>query len=287
MSPIVPHNPPSGMSGASSDTGLVALWLEGKSAHTRRAYSHEAARFLAFVAKPLAHVTLADLYDYQRTLAGSDATRARAVACIKSLLSFGQKVGYLPFNVGAAVRLSGKRDALAERILPEADVHRILAHTANARDHALLRFLYATGLRVSELAALRWANMVPVEGGGLANVYGKGGKQRVVRVPETVWAEVCGLRDEAPADAPVFVSRKGGPLDVSAVHRIVTKATARAGVGGNVSPHWLRHAHASHALDRGAPISLVQATLGHSSVATTGRYLHARPGESSGQYLAV
>jgi len=54
-----------------------------------------------------------------------------------------------------------------------------------------------------------------------------------------------------------------------------------------VSAHWLRHAHASHALDRGAPIHLVQATLGHASVATTGRYLHARPNDSSSRYLAV
>ena len=54
-----------------------------------------------------------------------------------------------------------------------------------------------------------------------------------------------------------------------------------------MSPHWLRHAHATHALERGAPIHIVQATLGHASVATTGRYLHARPTDSSARYLAV
>jgi site-specific recombinase XerD len=64
-------------------------------------------------------------------------------------------------------------------------------------------------------------------------------------------------------------------------------AAERADVAGKVSPHWMRHAHASHALDRGAPIHLVSHTLGHSSVATTGRYLHARPTESSSKYLAV
>jgi integrase/recombinase XerD len=69
------------------------------------------------------------------------------------------------------------------------------------------------------------------------------------------------------------------------VHRIVEAAAARAGLGAAVSAHWLRHAHASHALDRGAPISLVQTTLGHASVATTGRYLHARPRDSSARYL--
>ena len=79
----------------------------------------------------------------------------------------------------------------------------------------------------------------------------------------------------------------GGALDARQVRRIVAAAARRAGVEGNVSPHWLRHAHASHALDRGAAIHLVQATLGHSSVATTGKYLHARPSESSSKYLAV
>lgn len=65
------------------------------------------------------------------------------------------------------------------------------------------------------------------------------------------------------------------------------KAAARAGLPAEVSAHWLRHAHASHALDRGAPIHLVQATLGHASVATTGRYLHARPSASSARFLGV
>src|SRR5206468_6868702 len=65
------------------------------------------------------------------------------------------------------------------------------------------------------------------------------------------------------------------------------KAAARAGVEGKVSPHWLRQSHATHALERGAPIHLVQGTLGHASVATTGRYLHARPTDSSSRFLAV
>jgi hypothetical protein len=64
------------------------------------------------------------------------------------------------------------------------------------------------------------------------------------------------------------------------------RAAQRAGVTEAVSPHWLRHAHASHALDHGAPIHLVQATLGHSSVATASRYLHARPGDSSARFVA-
>lgn len=104
--------------------------------------------------------------------------------------------------------------------------------------------------------------------------------------PET-WCALVALRGEASETAPVFRSRKGGALDPSQVRRIVVAAARRAGLAQAVSPHWLRHAHASHALDRGAPIHLVQTTLGHASVATTGRYLHARPSDSSARYLGV
>jgi integrase/recombinase XerD len=108
-----------------------------------------------------------------------------------------------------------------------------------------------------------------------------------VLLPASVWRELEGL-GRGPADAPVFPSRRGGGhLHPTAIERIVLKAARRAGLDGRVSPHWLRHAHATHALDRGAPIHLVQATLGHASVATTGRYLHARPTDSSARYLAV
>jgi hypothetical protein len=76
-------------------------------------------------------------------------------------------------------------------------------------------------------------------------------------------------------------------LDRGRVRKILRNAAEQAGLDGPISPHWLRHAHASHALDHGAPIHLVQATLGHSSVATTSAYLHARPGDSSARFLAV
>jgi len=101
-----------------------------------------------------------------------------------------------------------------------------------------------------------------------------------------VWLQLLSIKGQAKAEDPIFGSRKGGgPLDVSQVRRIVYAAARKAGLEQRVSPHWMRHAHASHALDRSAPIHLVQATLGHASVATTGRYLHARPAESSSLYL--
>lgn len=88
-------------------------------------------------------------------------------------------------------------------------------------------------------------------------------------------------------DSPVFRSRKGGGLNTSQAWRIVKAGALGAGINPKVFCHWLRHAHASYALDRGAPIDLVQQTLGHASVATTGIYLHARPSDSSARYLGI
>ena len=274
---------------ANTEIHLVNLWLHGRSAHTQRAYRADIGRFLAFVATPLPTVTLSDLQAFADALAQqalAPSSRVRTLAAVKSLLAFGQRTGYLPLNVGAALKLPPKKDRLAERILSETQVHRILALEPSKRNQALLRLLYAGGLRVSELAALRWRDLQPRDDAGQVTIFVKGGKTRVVLLPVSVWHEVVGL-GRGPAEAPVFRSRRGGHLDPSAVERIVQKAAARAGIVGKVSPHWLRHAHATHALDRGCPIHLVQATLGHASVATTGRYLHAPPTDSSAKYLAI
>jgi len=84
----------------------------------------------------------------------------------------------------------------------------------------------------------------------------------------------------------VFRSRDGdGTLDPSQVHRIVKRAAQRADLSDRVSAHWLRHAHVSHVLDSGAPVHLVQAKISHASLATTSRYAHARPTDSSSRYL--
>lgn len=143
-------------------------------------------------------------------------------------------------------------------------------------------------MRVSELCALKWRDLTRRGDTGQATVFGKGGKTRVVLLPATIWQELKALRGNALVNAPVFSSRKqGGHLTRSQVMRIVQAAAKRAGIDAKVSPHWLRHAHASHSLDRGAPIHLVQQTLGHSSVATTSRYLHARPQDTSARFLPL
>jgi integrase/recombinase XerD len=278
-----PHIPPQ----AHDDETMLGLWLDGKARHTQRAYAADVGGFLAYIGRPLRTATVGDVQGYAATVAHlAPVSRARKLGSVKSLLSFAHRLGYVAFNVGAPVRLPAVKQTLAERIIPEADVHRLLVLEANPRNHALLRLLYIAGLRISEACNLRWRDLAARDDAGQITIMGKGGKTGAILLPASVWRELVTLRGDAGADAPVFLSGKGGHLDPVQVHRIVKAAAARAGLAAALSAHWLRHAHASHALDRGAPIHLVQATLRHSSVATTGRYLHARPNDSSARYLA-
>ena len=163
----------------------------------------------------------------------------------------------------------------------------MIALERQPRNSLMLTLLYATGVRVSELCGMKWGDTCARNDGGQVSVFGKGSKTRAIRIPARVWAKLIALRRDAVGDSPVFRSRKRGPLHPSQVLRIVKKAAARAGIPENVVVHTLRHCHASHALDRGAPIHLVQSTLGHAQISTTGRYLHARPNDSSSRYLPL
>jgi integrase/recombinase XerD len=243
---------------------------------------------MEYVKKPIRSVKLIDLQSFADHLGDAGLKPVsvhRAMSALKSLIAFGFRLGYVQFDVGRALRIPSFRNELTERILGEAEVLRIISLEPNPRDRAILLTLYGGGFRVSEICSLKWRHLQERDSSGQITVFGKGGKTRTVLMPKSVWETLQTLQQDAPADAPVFKSRKKGHLDESQVWRIVTKAAKRAGIDKDVSTHWFRHAHASHALDRGCPIHLVQATLGHSSVATTGKYLHARPTDSSGNYL--
>ena len=301
---------------ADDDEHLVRLWLHGKSANTRDAYERDLRSFVDFADAPLAQLTLQHVQDWTDHLADAGlaaSTRARKLSAVKSLLSFGHKLGYLIYNVGAAVSPPKQKDTLAERILPEAAVHRVLAVADAAaengsftdrRNALALRLFYASGGRVSELAGLRWRDCVErsLERGrptGQLTLFGKGGKTRRVLLSADTWAALEAHRQREMADGhteadnPVLRSRKVGddgsarPLTRQQLWRVVKDMAKQAGLPEAVSPHFFRHAHASHALDRGAPPHLVQQTLGHASLQTTSRYAHARPDDSSARYLGV
>ena len=286
-----------GLSGADTDERLVGLWLHGKSKATVEAYRSDISKFVDFTeGKPLRAVTLADVQDFADFLSEllAPASRARILAALKSLFAFGHQVGYLPFDVGRPVKLPSRRDERAERILSADDVHSVIAHAKKGRDQALIRTLYIGGLRVAEAVTLRTRDLVTRDNnrGGQIGVFGKGAKTRPVLVPDGLFTVLSALA-LPDLDAPLFRSQKkapdGGPRPITPrqAERIVKATARRAGLknASEVSPHWLRHAHASHAMDRGAKIHLVQATLGHSDISTTGKYLHARPDESSALYL--
>jgi integrase/recombinase XerD len=271
-----------------SDSNLIEMWLHGKSPHSERAYRGDIDCFLELIQKPLRALTLGDVQgfvDSQRKY--KSATQNRRVSAVKSLLTFGHKVGYLPFNPGAPVDAPKVKNTLAERILSESEVLTMIALEKSDRNRLLLRFLYYSGARVSEVSGLKWRDLKPAaDGCGTVTLFGKGEKTRAAMLPASLWKDLQAHRGEAGRDEAVFQSRKGGePLQPNQIRRIVAKAGERAKIEGNVSPHWLRHSHASHSLDRGAPVSLVASTLGHASVAVTSKYLHAKPNSSSGMYL--
>ena len=111
--------------------------LHGRSPHTQRAYRADSNRFRAFVDCQLPAVTLGDLQAFADELEEQlldPASRARKLAAVKSLLAFGHQLGYLPFDVGRPLKLPPRKDTLAERILDEADVHRLVALETNRRD---------------------------------------------------------------------------------------------------------------------------------------------------------
>jgi site-specific recombinase XerD len=269
-----------------TNTELVDLWLHGKSANTVDGYRRYAERFFRHIGnKPLSECTLMDIQMWSITLGGSNNSKRVAVGAIKSLFSFAKELGVISSNLGILVKPPTAKNRLAERILTESEVQLVINNTTNGRDRAIIRLLYFAGLRVSELCGLKWRDLKSRGDGGQLTVFGKGDKTRTVLVGKSIWREIQQLKDYAHKDDPVFVSAKGGHLCRSMVFHIVKNAAKRAGLEGNVSPHWLRHSHASHSLDRGAPIHLLQKTLGHSSVAITEMYLHARPTDSSALYL--
>jgi site-specific recombinase XerD len=261
-----------------TDAELVALWLHGKSPHTVRAYGDDVAAFRRFTGKPLRATYLSDLQRCADSLVGAPATRGR-LKTLKSLLSFATRMGYLPFNAGAAIRGPALEQKLAERILSERQVFALLeAVEDRPRDHALIPPPFG-GLRVSELVALRWRNLAE----GVANVTGKGGKTRVVRLSRGTWAELQALRtDKTIGEDWVF--------PMSAVN---------AWSGSSAPPSWPGSARSQSPRTScatpmaptfcaaGRTTRLCRDTLGHASIATTSRYLHARPEKSSGDYLAI
>ncbi|MGR8953082.1 MAG: site-specific tyrosine recombinase XerD [Gammaproteobacteria bacterium] len=270
------------------DHYLDAAWVEqGLSENTLAAYSSDLRIFAAWLKdKPMLEADGGQLsqflaYRYQQGI-GNRST-ARILSTLRGFYAY-----YLREN-----RISVDPTALIEsphigRPLPESlserDVERLLAapevtHSIGMRDKTMLEMLYATGLRVSELVGLKFEQISFRQ--GVVRIIGKGSKERLVPVGEVAmsWLENYmkqarpDLLGERPCDY-LFVTNRAEGMTRQAFWHIIKRHAKKAGVGKGLSPHTLRHAFATHLLNHGADLRVVQLLLGHADLSTTQIYTH-------------
>ncbi len=259
--------------------------------HTLESYSRDLvdlARFSAGQERPLERLTRQDLEAFVRNLMSegkSPRSVARLVACVRGFYRFLALHQHITEN--PAVDLQAPR---AWKVLPKflsaEDVERLLhaPDTSTARglrDRALIELLYATGLRVSELVALRPQDL-HLDAGYLTTT-GKGDKERVVPVGDEAGAWVTRyVREARPAllgsrNSPrLFVNARGGGPGITRVGfwKILKGYGKTVGISRQISPHVLRHSFATHLLERGADLRAIQMMLGHADLSTTQIYTH-------------
>ncbi len=221
----------------------------------------------------------------------SASSAARTVVAVRGFHKFAVRDGLASHDPAAAVRPPTPAKRLP-KALPLADVEAILAAAGAPgtplalRDRALLEVLYGTGARISEATGLDVDDVDPVD--GVVRLRGKGGKERLVPIGRYALAAVDAWlvrarpavladartadRSAAGARGALFLNARGGRLSRQSAWAVLVKAAERAGVTADVSPHTLRHSFATHLLDGGADVRVVQELLGHASVTTTQVY---------------
>jgi integrase/recombinase XerD len=209
-------------------------------------------------------------------------TQARKVAAIRSFYGFARREGIIERNLADLIDPPRPGRYLPEVLAPD-EVERILAAPGDdppgIRDAAILELLYACGLRVSELTGLDLdrLNLPGLE----VRVIGKGNRERRVPMGEPardrLHRYITGPRQDWTAKRPiaaVFVSQRGARLGRESVWRLVRRWGRVAGIGPDVTPHTFRHSFATHLLEGGADLRVVQTLLGHASISTTQLYTH-------------
>lgn len=236
-------------------------------------------------------VTEAQILDFLSTLRTGDdehtvlssASVARTIVAVRGFHKFLLREGIVQVDVSAAVKPPRPAQRLP-KALPLADIEALLdaagkpGTTLSKRDKALLEVLYGTGARISEAVGLDIDDLDFDTGSVL--LHGKGSKQRIVPLGSYAQAalvdyiniartELVSVNGSGPA---VFLNARGGRLSRQSAWTVLTKAASSAGITSRVSPHTLRHSFATHLLDGGADVRVVQDLLGHASVTTTQIY---------------
>lgn len=262
------------------------------SVHTLSNYQRDLDRYLEWLdAKALEDVTATDIEDHlvflRKDLNLAASSAARALAAIRGLHSFAHADGRLPFDVAADVPTPSQGSSIP-KALSLAQVEALLnavsagdgASQINIRDRALLEMLYSTGARITELLDLDVDDLDREQ--RMLLVRGKGGKERIVPLGrpalEAVERYLVRARPSLnkKGSPALFLNNRGARLGRQSGFKIVAQAADAAGLQ-HVSPHSLRHSFATHLLEGGADIRVVQELLGHASVATTQIYTKVSP----------
>lgn len=262
----------------------------GNSVHTVENYLRDIRRLAAYTVaqggRRPEDVTAAQLREFVyalKDLGLAPATIRRQISAIRSYYRFLIGEGHAardPSERLESPRLWRKLPA----VLSVAEVERLLAapntdEPLAIRDRALLEFAYATGARVSEFVGLRVQDVLYED--GLARIFGKGAKERIVPVGRRALGalalyvrEIRPQFDKGKGKGVLFLNARGTPLSRVGAWTIIKRAARHAGIAKRVTPHTLRHTFATHLLEGGADLRAVQEMLGHADLATTQLYTH-------------
>lgn len=165
-----------------------------------------------------------------------------------------------------------KKPKRLPEVLTKEEVTRLIEVVSNPKHKMILKLLYGCGLRVSEIVNLKKEDLRLSEGMLIVR-QGKGSKDRLVTIPKSIISDLQSLINLTNS-LYVFESQIGGKLTVRTISLIVVHAAKKAGIGKKISPHTLRHSYATHLLEQGTDLRIIQKLLGHSSIKTTEIYTH-------------
>jgi integrase/recombinase XerD len=270
---------------------MNALWIEeGLSENTQKAYGSDLALFAHWLGeKQQSNLLLATAIEVEEYLAhkyrqqASERSSARLLSSLRKFFLYCVREGFLLEDPTATIE-SPRIGRLLPRTLTEADVEALLdapdtEDLLGCRDRVMLEVLYATGLRVSELVGLRLGQVNLRQ--GVMRVVGKGNKDRLVPIGEEAedWLNRY-LQTVRPAilkgkrTDDLFVTERGAAMTRQAFWYLIKRHAFKAGIHKPLSPHTLRHAFATHLLNHGADLRVVQMLLGHSDLSSTQIYTH-------------
>ncbi len=280
------------------DIAIIGSWLFQKGKKTQIYYRRIVKEFFKFYPTLTMHMTqITHLALFLKTFSTySDSTRNTYKNALSSLFTFATKSGYLERNPALALDNLKTPDKIYSKVLSREQVERMIELENNPRNLLILKILYFTGVRVDEISHLKKSSFHPSENGMIMMVEGKGRKIRSIHLPVHLADAVMRYAFDLDATDCLFTNDRlidfgigpfeRKPISNSQIFRVVKAAAKKAKLSVEPSPHWLRHTSATHAIEAGAPIHVVQRSLGHESISTTGKYLDIRPKESVGDYIA-